>query len=766
MHNGNHNNNNNWQNNDDGGPAPSAGRPAASYGLRRAVSSGSGGSVRLVGGQGNAAGILETHGNAAPGPINNHGLNKIIQTPAVCVERARRLGMRDPRVRTCIQNEVDRIMAGKPGNPCTSQTYQLNKDQVLVYETAKTIAAAAFDGGKDRGQIVYANTGSGKTIMSLCILLAYWNTPRNLFVVTTLSNTKTNSPLKYIQNLRRYFPQIYNGFLNHADGLAHLEKKFQQSTGSRAGIKGTKVTFITVEQAINIILGVKKYASGEHILWGDDSGSVLVIDEAHRLFDLPHLPPQPASNAPREIKNQYERALKQHNELKKMGNLLLGVDPGGINDERKMKLVHIYALSATPASNVKQWGQMVSLVRPVGPPSHERNRHVGIHRRPDPNESAADMTDYIKQYVTGSVIVVDSRYDLATHACTTETTKMTPMDRWYYMAYMNSIRAIDGKPTTAITTEEKKMDAKLALGMYLTKAQFNVVPLQVKSIFQERGRLFENQWVSNKFVDVAKYLMTEHGKQFVYVRSPKTAKLLGNALTAWYGAEDVTAKTLTSGPGWERAENFKSQTTKRNFVIWGDSRGAQSTGGRINKEMITAAFNTRHNLFGRHIKIFIAYGGEYEGTDLNALQHLHIVEPLLNPLKERQAIGRGVRFCAHEGLPPAQRRVHIVRWYLEPPPVASRNDLKSYLPKHTKGSNILSAIKFVENKYGKHHPITKNLVPNQKGYEYMEWDRSMKSPEALHLYNFEKIMLRSSHGLSTPTLAMRFKAISGRPCAP
>jgi hypothetical protein len=51
------------------------------------------------------------------------------------------------------------------------------------------------------------------------------------------------------------------------------------------------------------------------------------------------------------------------------------------------------------------------------------------------------------------------------------------------------------------------------------------------------------------------------------------------------------------------------------------------------------------------------------------------------------------------------------------------------------------------------------------GYEYKEWDASMRAPEAVNLYNFEKLLALKSIGkaqLYRP--ATRFHAVAGKAC--
>jgi hypothetical protein len=69
-----------------------------------------------------------------------------------------------------------------------------------------------------------------------------------------------------------------------------------------------------------------------------------------------------------------------------------------------------------------------------------------------------------------------------------------------------------------------------------------------------------------------------------------------------------------------------------------------------------------------------------------------------------------------------------------------------------KGSNIKDAIRHLEQNY------------THVGYEYIEWNKSMTTPAAVNLHNFEKIMLYATNGKTNYTLAKRFKAVAGNPC--
>ena len=62
-------------------------------------------------------------------------------------------------------------------------------------------------------------------------------------------------------------------------------------------------------------------------------------------------------------------------------------------------------------------------------------------------------------------------------------------------------------------------------------------------------------------------------------------------------------------------------------------------------------FNERDvNVYGRRMRIMLLDQGFKEGIDLYDVKYVHLFEPLVNRADEKQAIGRGTRFCGQKGL--------------------------------------------------------------------------------------------------------------------
>lgn len=69
------------------------------------------------------------------------------------------------------------------------------------------------------------------------------------------------------------------------------------------------------------------------------------------------------------------------------------------------------------------------------------------------------------------------------------------------------------------------------------------------------------------------------------------------------------------------------------------------------KKSILSVFNQRpENVYGELVRFIILDQGFKEGIDVFDVKYVHLFEPLITDADERQAIGRGTRFCGQKGL--------------------------------------------------------------------------------------------------------------------
>ena len=621
------------------------------------------------------------------------------------INRIKTVGINDPKVQESLNRAANEPVKGSP---------LLHAEQRRVFELAKCINALSTKGGPDRGQIVWANTGSGKTVMALSILLAYWNSDRKLYVVTTLENQEANSPQKYIANLVKFFPRFARKLQEKHGNFFDLQNLFRKHL-SKEDMKA-RVVFLSLKKAANFLGGSTGVYSGTDPVMGH-GGSVFVFDEAHRL-SLP-------SNKPLGLPSSKQSAHEQ-GYLKDIYDKLNKLTP------TELAKVHVYGLTATPGNSVESWMNLVSLVRRRGQTPTQFDPRRFSFSEADP------QFPKFKETFGGLVTVSDMRGQRNTHACVINKLVHVPMETWYYAAYLSCME--DG-------SQNKSKNIGLGMALPLnSKNVTSVVPAPILRKMQERNRVVNNCWVSSKFIRLLKELSIKgNGKHFVY--SSTHAHLIAKALEMWYGAKDVTLEAASSGATYS--------VNSMAFIVLDGKTGK--------KHNILEAFNSPKNGLGARIKIVIATNNEFEGNDFKALQWVHIAEPMSNVLNDRQAVGRGVRYMSHTLLNTSQRKVNVRRWFSVPPLEDRRATLISRLRQHMTTEPRQRKLAVI----GKRLALLTDTM--KEGLEVDIWKKSLKDPQAVNLYNFEmylKAAVTSSitNARRAPMWSREFKSVAGRPC--
>lgn len=642
---------------------------------------------------------------------NLHGL----QSPALCSGTG---AVGSTAFQTCFDTAFKRLWRTQPGArpEAVCRENVLHRDQARLYETAKAIARSTTH----RGQLVWANTGAGKTLMALCILLAYWDTGRRLVVITTHSNMKQNGAKLYADNLEKYFPAIAKRLKQrYGDVWKDQFRRHKTPADNNA-----KVLFYSQEKFVNNVLKDTKAHASASIKNGS---FVLIVDEAHQLLEPP-ASPEPLRTAMIKLREQL-------------------LSPAFATER-----IHVWPLSATPASSVPQWLDMLSFVRPVKTPAFamSRGRTVQNVVAAVARKSATAISEAVGEYARGTVFFSDMRADLKAHACVTYVNNDVAADRWYYLA---SLRATQ----TYLASDPPNYREVCRATMFLLPAEYKkVVPPKILAEIGRRHRLLGTKWVSNKFIAVVKDIAkvsgpgANRGKVFAYSpymrgKDDNVADLIGKALVKWHGFCDVTREVI----GKKVVGPYVNPSRRPCFVMWGKVKARGGSAGATEKAKLQHAFNHKDNTNGRHIKLYLACGEEYEGTDLKALRHLHVIEPMLFPLRERQLVGRAVRYCSHSLIP--NPSVRIVRWFGTPPVGRVADLLPHVVPKHLEDTQAAMAL---HGQYLKTGGVEKAL--------YVE---SMKDPAAVNLYNFELFLKKQANPAMTASFQSTFAAVAGRMCA-
>jgi len=142
-----------------------------------------------------------------------------------------------------------------------------------------------------------------------------------------------------------------------------------------------------------------------------------------------------------------------------------------------------------------------------------------------------------------------------------------------------------------------------------------------------------------------------HYKHLIFTdvnRSAYGAKIIASALHT-YGMNMIYHP---QGTGFSMHDDDKLLETKgQNFaVLLSKAFYDRPVNVKIRKAILEK-FNSRpDNVYGDLIRFIVLDQGFKEGIDLFDVKYVHLLEPLVVPADEKQAIGRATRFCGQKGL--------------------------------------------------------------------------------------------------------------------
>lgn len=184
----------------------------------------------------------------------------------------------------------------------------------------------------------------------------------------------------------------------------------------------------------------------------------------------------------------------------------------------------------------------------------------------------------------------------------------------------------------------------------MEKGDFNpeMLNLYIEEAAPKVKALFE------KIEKLDKKDMATHGKHFKHMifTDVKSSSYGAKIIASAFAARGFQLAFRVQGPGFSlKSDEELEETTGNNFgVLMSKTFFDRSMNIKFRKSMLEL-FNRRpENIKGDLLRFMILDQGFKEGIDLYDIKYVHLFEPLVIQADEKQAIGRGTRFCGQMGL--------------------------------------------------------------------------------------------------------------------
>jgi len=648
-------------------------------------------------------------------------------------------------------------------------THALQPHQIVHYEAARMIALNPSTHTKRRrGLLITSNTGSGKTVSALGIMIAFWDKklPNGaripIHLVTTTDNQKNNTAETYAAYCFKYFPDHVFQVFEGVDFFPPRELWNDKAFTDRIPFDSPRGVMTMSDWCRDIggiqmserVIGLMYYGPGGlrdkrntetfATFGGPDtdggtkrglekmkSGALCIIDEAHNIFK-----PSPRNPA---------------HELRAMGNMR---EKMGLPNY--MQKSYCFLLTATPGSSASQVMGLLNLVRPaaqdvITAQHFIDNMHIirGLLSYADIRGDTSVYGTMLKpvafkramkpwywfgyvlegQYMQSIKIVSDienlyreieqMEASLEVHQRTLKNLRLDYKKIVLILKNMPTIpqnkntkkfkaneKELSNKINSENKIEEKKKkeleDKKKALKAKITtfrSSEYNLnrnpgrsTKFFIKDIENGcflRGGLFDG--IGGKLTEVEKaevQNMTVQKAGNTVVLSEKMKTLVTNTKKVngcqyIYVMTDAIRKVLieymVSKRGYELAPSDATdfQTERLRVVSVGDDSNAEKF------------FKTNKNSRGTYISV--AVGTKSEGLDLKYLRAIHLATPLPTLDDDDQAVGRGLRMCAHNSL--NAKTVALYRYYSIPPYTRNvnnnTNNMKNLANRFVKGKKTI-----------------------------------------------------------------------------
>ena len=576
------------------------------------------------------------------------GIEKRLVKKGICHDEMQR--GQNPFIRPCwqkidtkVKEPLEAAQSGEWG--CDANAPTLGAHQIIHSQVARMIAHAGKPGpNKQRGLLVYTNTGSGKTNSALGIALAFWDSKLPIYMVTTKENAKNNPASEYAENCLLFYPDAAESVFRKTftpprdmwnresvksnqtfqhEGKTYTVASWCNEVGGRVMSKRVKGLSSTERDYMSFrVFGGDKTSTKSGLDTMKDGG-VLIIDEAQNLY-------KPRSTDPREVAalNNIRRRMVT---------------------QPYMQNSYVFALTATPGDTASQVINLINLVRPYGMPEITVRQFVNDTQVIRGLVSYADIRGDTTKY--GSIVGGEPK------------NLYIPMTPSYWAAFLLKFMEQQQKPGGVhklddpddVESSKNFFGSDLRNGCMLPKTAFTGMPAAATA---NTVKLANSQYVlSEKMKVLLDNVRSIDGCQYIYVRDPIIVAVCVAYMINREGYSMVNPNRLGNviDPG------LRVLPIKDTGELTIAGQTIQFTDGNVKQAI--KLFKSNANSNGGLIKVCI--GTKFEGLDMSYLQAVHIVTPLPTVADDDQAVGRALRFCGHR---PDKKDVVVYRYFSTPPP--------------------------------------------------------------------------------------------------
>lgn len=524
--------------------------------------------------------------------------------------------------------------------------------QSIVNATMKNIAM--YPDNTNRGILAWHSTGSGKTCTGMGVIDAFWDAtttyaksnvvvPRQIIFASSIAGINANSAEVFARCARLFYDRFKDKEYEY--GITKTDDKEDENIIIQNIVKALndrnvmRLTFAELANRIEKTEEFKEKYKKENKksyryegepqkkgTWVDLDNSVLIIDEVQDIFQ-----PIPTQRKQHDLVRRHLTNVKKHPNLK------------------------IVVLTATPGDTVDDVMTLINMVR------HPDQDEIKAPKNMDDYEAASHE---LAPQIRGLVSFLDMSHDNTKFPTITgnnelEEFKLRNED---FVKYAEEyIKTIEAKNKTNMDWSELVKTNKTQDYWKKTRQLSNLYKI-ASSVDGSSGKI-------PKLIDriVKKYKDEKH---YVY-----------SAFTDTNGLESIADELKNAGyvefkhnmDNMVFDYNEKQGDKKKRFfsILSNKSLGSGGNGQETQKQIkqkadnlqkIINIYNDKNNLQGQRIHVILASDGYNQGVDLKGVKHIHILEPFLKIMSDKQAIGRAVRHCSHSDFPKDKWNVMIHRY--------------------------------------------------------------------------------------------------------